>query len=334
MPISHRSIIVTGGAGFIGSHLVRRLVADGHRVLNIDKLTYAGNLRSLEDVSSHPGYSFLQADVADPLAIRGAFSSFQPEWIFHLAAESHVDRSISGPMAFIETNVTGTANLLQAALETWQRQPSPEHFRFIHVSTDEVFGALGPEGVFTEDSPYQPRSPYSASKAASDHLVRAWGETYGLPFVLTNSSNNYGPCQHREKLIPLAITRALAGQPIPVYGDGTQVRDWLHVADHCDALVRIAESGHNHETYLVGGDNEWRNIDLVHELCRLLDDLAPKEGGSYTDQITFVTDRPGHDFRYALDASKISALTDWSPLLTVNEGFASTVRWYLKNLQW
>ncbi|MBX3741042.1 MAG: dTDP-glucose 4,6-dehydratase [Akkermansiaceae bacterium] len=327
--IATRSIIVTGGAGFIGSHLVRRLLADGHRVLNIDKLTYAGNLLSLADVSGHPAYSFLQADIADARVMHEAFSSFRPDVVFHLAAESHVDRSITGPMAFIETNVTGTATLLQAALETWHRHPRPEDFRFIHVSTDEVFGALGDEGVFTESSPYQPRSPYSASKAASDHLVRAWGETYGLPFIITNSSNNYGPSQHPEKLIPLAITRALRGEPIPIYGNGTQVRDWLHVLDHCDALVRVATLGRNHETYLIGGGNEWRNLDLVHELCRILDRLAPKSsGGSYAEQITFVADRPGHDFRYALDAAKVRAHTGWAPDVT-REGFASTVEWYL-----
>jgi dTDP-glucose 4,6-dehydratase len=325
-----RSIIVTGGAGFIGSHLVRRLVADGHRVLNIDKLTYAGNLFSLNDVCGHPAYSFLQADIADARVIDEAFRAFQPDLVFHLAAESHVDRSITGPMTFIETNVTGTATLLQVSLETWHRHPRPEDFRFIHVSTDEVFGALGAEGVFTESSPYQPRSPYSASKAASDHLVRAWGETYGLPFIITNSSNNYGPCQHPEKLIPLVITRALRGEPIPIYGNGTQVRDWLHVLDHCDALVRVAALGRNHETYLIGGGNEWRNLDLVHELCRILDRLAPKSAGSgYAEQISFVTDRPGHDFRYALDAGKVRAQTGWMPDVTCREGFTSTVEWYL-----
>ncbi|RYD33803.1 MAG: dTDP-glucose 4,6-dehydratase [Verrucomicrobiaceae bacterium] len=327
-----RSIIVTGGAGFIGSHLVRRLLADGHRVLNIDKLTYAGNLSSLGDAGGHPAHTFLQADIADTRAIHEAFSSFRPDLVFHLAAESHVDRSITGPMAFIETNVTGTATLLQASLEAWHRHPAPEDFRFIHVSTDEVFGALGDEGVFTENSPYQPRSPYSASKAASDHLVRAWGETYGLPFIITNSSNNYGPCQHPEKLIPLAITRALRGEPIPIYGNGTQVRDWLHVGDHCDALVRVAALGRNHETYLIGGGNEWRNLDLVHELCRILDGLSPRPGGgSYAEQITFVNDRPGHDFRYALDAAKIHQHTGWAPDTTRSEGFVSTVEWYLAN---
>jgi len=327
-----RSIIVTGGAGFIGSHLVRRLVGDGHRVLNIDKLTYAGNPASLEEVAGHPGYSFLQADIADTPRMMEAFGAFRPDLVFHLAAESHVDRSITGPMAFIETNVTGTAALLQASMEAWQRHPAPETFRFIHVSTDEVFGALGEEGVFTENSPYQPRSPYSASKAASDHLVRAWGETYGLPFVITNSSNNYGPCQHPEKLIPLAITRALRGEPIPIYGNGRQVRDWLHVHDHCDALIRVAERGTNHETYLIGGGNEWRNLDLVRELCRILDGLSPRPGGgSHAEQITFVTDRPGHDFRYALDAAKIHQHTGWTPATTRSEGFVSTVEWYLAN---
>jgi dTDP-glucose 4,6-dehydratase len=325
-----RSIIVTGGAGFIGSHLVRRLLADGHRVLNIDKLTYAGDLRSLSDVADHPSYSFLRADIADAEVIHEAFLAFRPDIVFHLAAESHVDRSISGPMAFIETNVTGTATLLQAALEVWRHHSCPDDFRFIHVSTDEVFGALESEGVFNETSPYQPRSPYSASKAASDHLVRAWGKTYGLPFIITNSSNNYGPCQHPEKLIPLVITRALRGEPIPIYGSGTQVRDWLHVLDHCDALVRLAALGRNHETYLIGGGNEWRNLDLVRELCRILDLLAPKRfGGSYTEQITFVADRPGHDFRYALDAAKVSAHTGWKPEITCRDGFRSTVEWYL-----
>lgn len=330
-----RSIIVTGGAGFIGSHLVRRLIADGHRILNIDHLTYAGNLHSLEEVQNSPHYTFLKANIADSAAMNTAFSAFQPDLVFHLAAESHVDRSISGPMAFIETNVTGTATLLQASLHSWSRHPQPSSFRFIHVSTDEVFGALGNEGVFTEDSPYHPRSPYSASKAASDHLVRAWGETYGLPFIITNSSNNYGPYQHPEKLIPLAITRAIRGETIPVYGSGTQVRDWLHVKDHCEALIQIANLGTDQETYLIGGSNEWRNLDLVRELCNILDQRFPNPTGrSYAEQISFVTDRPGHDFRYALDSEKLHNTTGWTPGHTHKEGFISTVDWYLEHSNW
>ncbi len=329
--------IVTGGAGFIGSHLVRRLLGEGHHVLNIDKLTYAGNLRSLADIADHPDYWFLQADIADPIAIREAVAGFEPDYIFHLAAERHVDRSIAGPMEFIQTNVVGTANLLQAALETWLAYDSGKKssFRFIHVSTDEVFGTLGDEGRFSENSPYQPRSPYSASKAASDHLVRSWGETYGLPFLVTNSSNNFGPHQFPEKLIPLVITRAIGHQSIPVYGNGQQIRDWVHVQDHCDALVRIAASGINHETYLIGGGNEWRNLDLVRTLCEHLDELAPRaDGQSYSQQIHFVTDRPGHDFRYALDGSKLAAETGWTPQVTQTEGFLDTVKWYLQNQSW
>lgn len=332
-----RSILVTGGAGFIGSHLVRRLIAAGHRVLNIDKLTYAGNPRSLDEVSSHPHHVFLKADIADPFVIQDAFENFQPDWVFHLAAESHVDRSISGPMEFIRTNVTGTANLLQSALECWHGYVPEKRdaFRFIHISTDEVFGALGEHGTFSESSPYQPRSPYSASKAASDHLVRAWGETYGLPSIVTNSSNNFGPNQFPEKLIPLAITRAVAGRPIPVYGDGSQIRDWIHVSDHCDALVRIAEAGHRQETYLIGGGNEWRNLDLVRTLCEHLDTLVPRPDGiSYASQITFVADRPGHDFRYALDSSKLARESGWEPQVTRLEGFLPTVQWYLNNRSW
>ena len=332
-----RPVIVTGGAGFIGSHLVRRLLAEGHRVLNIDKLTYAGNPASLADVADHPFYSFLHADIADAPSIIPAFNAFQPEWIFHLAAESHVDRSISGPMEFIRTNITGTAVLLQAALEAWQGY-GPEKrtaFRFIHVSTDEVFGSLGDDGIFTENSPYQPRSPYSASKAASDHLVRAWGETYGLPFIITNCSNNFGPNQYAEKLIPMVITRALADLPIPVYGAGLQVRDWIHVSDHCDALLKIAAQGRNHETYLIGAGNEWRNIDLVRKLCEHLDSLAPRaDGTSHKGRITYVDDRPGHDFRYALDSAKLTTETGWQPRTTMEGGFLSTVEWYLENRGW
>jgi len=332
-----RSFLVTGGAGFIGSNLVGHLIHAGHRVLNIDKLTYAGNLDSVASLEHHPNYEFLQADIADEAAMGEAIARFLPERVLHLAAESHVDRSIDGPMEFIRTNIVGTAVMLQAALGYWTGldEAGKAAFRFVHVSTDEVFGSLGETGHFTETTPYDPHSPYSASKASSDHLVRAWGDTYGLPVVVTNCSNNYGPCQFPEKLIPVVILRALRGGSIPVYGKGENIRDWLHVEDHCSALALVAEKGLPGQTYNIGGDNEWNNLALVRELCRHLDVLEPRaDGGSYAGQITFVTDRPGHDARYAIDAGKLRRELGWRPRWTAGEGFRATVQWYLENEGW
>ena len=329
-----RSYLVTGGAGFIGSHLVRRLVLSGHRVLNIDKLTYAGNLASLSSLLDFPNYKFIQADIADEAAMISAIGHFKPERIFHLAAESHVDRSIEGPLEFVRTNVLGTAALLHAAHKYWSElhEPKKSDFRFIHVSTDEVFGSLGATGFFTENTPYNPHSPYSASKAASDHMARAWADTYGLPVIVTNCSNNYGPSQFPEKLIPVVILNALRGKPIPIYGKGENIRDWLHVEDHCEALILVAEKGLPKETYNIGANNELRNIDLVRILCNHLDSLHPrKDGLSYAKQITFVADRPSHDKRYAIDAAKIRRELGWRPRWAASEGFLTTVQWYLKS---
>lgn len=334
---SPRSYLVTGGAGFIGSNLVRHLVLGGQRVLNVDALTYAGNAASVADLTGSPGYEFLQADITDEGAMQRAFAGFRPDVVLHLAAESHVDRSIDGPLEFIRTNVTGTAVLLQAALGYWQGlEPGARPaFRFVHVSTDEVFGSLGATGYFTETTAYDPHSPYSASKAASDHLARAWADTYGLPVVVTNCSNNYGPYQFPEKLIPVVILRALRGEPIPVYGKGENIRDWLHVEDHCRALEVVATRGVPGQTYNIGGGNEWRNLDLVHELCRHLDELQPRaDGQSYASQIRFVTDRPGHDLRYAIDASKLQRELGWQPRWAAGEGFRATVQWYLEHPAW
>ena len=330
-------ILVTGGAGFIGSNLVRHLLQQGHEVLNFDKLTYAGNLESLADVAGHPQYHFVQGDIAEPDMVRRTLAWFKPQAVMHLAAESHVDRSIDGPMAFIQTNVVGTAVMLQAAREYWQNLPQEErdNFRFVHVSTDEVYGSLGAEGFFTENSAYDPHSPYSASKAASDHLARAWYHTYGLPVMVTNCSNNYGPYQFPEKLIPVVILKAIRGEPIPVYGRGENVRDWLYVLDHAEALLTVLERGRPGETYNIGGNNEMRNLDLVQLLCRILDELRPAGGGrSYAEQITFVTDRPGHDLRYAIDASKIRRDLGWTPRQDRESGFRQTVLWYLENEAW
>jgi len=331
-------ILVTGGAGFIGSALIRHLINDtDHEVLNLDKLTYAGNLESLRQVENDPRYRFLQADIGDQAAVSEALSSFQPDAIMHLAAESHVDRSIDGPAAFIQTNIVGTYALLEATRAYWSKlnEPRRQAFRFHHISTDEVYGDLhGVDDLFSETTPYAPSSPYSASKAASDHLVRAWQRTYGLPVLLTNCSNNYGPYHFPEKLIPLVILNALDGKPLPVYGNGQQVRDWLFVEDHARALLQVVTRGQIGETYNIGGHNEQKNLDVVHAICDLLDELQPRAAGSYREQITFVSDRPGHDLRYAIDASKIARELGWTPAETFPSGLRKTVRWYLDNLDW
>lgn len=331
-------ILVTGGAGFIGSALVRRLIEHSdHEVLVYDKLTYAGVLSSLEPISAEARYHFVRGDIADAPLVASVLSRFRPQVIAHLAAESHVDRSIDGPGDFVQTNVVGTFVMLQQALGYWRGLPDAEKdaFRFHHISTDEVFGSLGDEGFFTESTAYDPRSPYSASKAASDHLVRAWGHTYGLPVLVTNCSNNYGPYHFPEKLIPLIIIRALSGEPLPVYGDGSNVRDWLFVDDHARALQMVFEQGAPGQTYNVGGNAERRNIDVVRTVCAILDELQPLGNGRrYSDQIVFVTDRPGHDRRYAIDASRIRDELGWIPAWTFEEGIAETVRWYLANRDW
>ncbi len=331
-------ILVTGGCGFIGSNLVRYLLSKGHEVLNVDKLTYAGSEESLAGVSDHQGYRFSQTDIVDRDSIELLFSEFQPEAVMHLAAESHVDRSIDGPAEFIRTNVEGTFSMLETARKYLNSAPLElkERFRFLHVSTDEVYGSLGPEDpAFSETTPYDPHSPYSASKASSDHLVRAWFDTYGLPVVITNCSNNYGPYQFPEKLIPVVILKALKGESIPVYGKGENIRDWLYVQDHVRALELVVAKGKPGRTYNIGGNNEQRNIDLVREICRLLDELTPREGaGSYSEQIEFVTDRPGHDLRYAIDAERIKNELGWEPRENNESGMRKTVEWYLSNLDW
>lgn len=326
-------LLVTGGAGFIGSAVVRLAVARGHQVVNLDALTYAACLDNVAGVAGSDLYRFEQADIRDRAALDRVFAAHSPDAVMHLAAESHVDRSIDGPADFIETNITGTFNMLEAARAYWQRAGRPATFRFHHISTDEVFGSLGPEGQFTETTPYDPRSPYSASKAASDHLVRAWHETYGLPVVLSNCSNNYGPFHFPEKLIPVVILNALAGKPIPVYGQGLNVRDWLYVEDHADALLLVVQKGAVGRSYNIGGENERRNIDLVRMICAILDEKRPKPG-SYADQISFVTDRPGHDARYAIDPSRIRQELGWRPSVTVEQGLERTVQWYLDNEAW
>ncbi len=326
-------ILVTGGAGFIGSALIRHLIGESeHSVLNLDKLTYAGVLTSLAEVADNPRYSFVQGDICEAELVARLLAEFQPDVIAHLAAESHVDRSIDGPGEFIQTNVVGTFTMLQQALGYWQSLSAGRQaaFRFHHISTDEVYGSLGEEGLFTETTAYDPRSPYSASKAASDHLVRAWGHTYGLPVLVTNCSNNYGPYHFPEKLIPLIIIRALAGEPLPVYGDGSNVRDWLFVEDHARALRRVFEAGVPGETYNIGGNSERRNIEVVRAICAALDARRPREDGkSYAEQITFVADRPGHDQRYAIDAAKIARELGWEPQVRFEDGIARTVDWYL-----
>ena len=331
-------ILITGGAGFIGSNLVRHIIeTTEHSVLNVDALTYAGNLHSLNDIKDNTRYQFSQVDICDAKQVEKAFQAFQPDWVMHLAAESHVDRSIDGPGAFIETNVIGTFNLLQSARSHYEALAgdAKAKFRFLHVSTDEVYGSLGETGLFKETTPYDPHSPYSASKASSDHLVRAWADTYGLPVLITNCSNNYGPFQFPEKLIPVVILKALRGEDIPVYGKGINIRDWLYVEDHADALYTVISKGKPGETYNIGWYNERSNIDIVELLCELLDELKPREDRkSYREQITFVTDRPGHDLRYAIDASKIKRDLGWTPKQDHSSGFRKTVEWYLDNTAW
>jgi dTDP-glucose 4,6-dehydratase len=329
-------IFVTGGAGFIGSALVRRLVRDGRHVVVIDKLTYAGNLDSLRSVASEPGFAFEQVDICDPVVLATMFELHRPSAVVHLAAESHVDRSIDGPAAFIPTNVVGTFVLLDV-VRAYLSTAEPElrdSFRFVHVSTDEVFGSLDDDARFDESTPYDPRSPYSASKAGSDHIARAWHHTYGMPVLVTNCSNNYGPYQFPEKLIPLVILNALEGRPVPVYGKGENVRDWLHVDDHVDALISVLDRGTVGETYLVGGHGERRNIDVVRAICTLVDELAPPLKRPRAELIEFVVDRPGHDHRYAIDPSFISGELGWQPRNTFEDGLRETVQWYLTHHEW
>ena len=329
-------LLVTGGAGFIGSAVVRLAVARDHSVVNLDALTYAACLDNVASVADSPLYAFEQVDIRNRAELDRVFATHAPDAVMHLAAESHVDRSIDGPGDFIETNITGTFNMLEAARKFWLSAGQPEGFRFHHISTDEVFGSLPDDASvkFTETTPYDPRSPYSASKAASDHLVRAWHETYGLPVVLTNCSNNYGPYHFPEKLIPVIILYALAGKPLPIYGDWSNIRDWLYVEDHADALLLVLERCALGESYNIGGENERTNLELVKTLCAILDELRPRKTGSYSEQITFVTDRPGHDARYAIDPSRIRTELGWRPSVTVEEGLRRTVAWYLENEDW
>ncbi len=330
-------LLVTGGCGFIGSNLVRLALASGYDVVNLDALTYAGNPASLSDLADSTAYAFVRGDIRDPELLRETLEKHKPDTILHLAAESHVDRSIDAPEDFILTNVVGTFRLLEAARRYHHALPNgrKESFRFLHISTDEVFGSLGPEGAFDEETPYDPRSPYSASKASSDHLVRAYFHTYGLPTLVTNCSNNYGPRQFPEKLIPHMILSALAGKPLPVYGDGANIRDWLHVDDHCRALLAVLEKGAPGETYAIGGRSERTNIAIVETLCAILDRKRPRtDGKPYREQIAFVADRPGHDRRYAIDAGKIERELGWKPRETFEKGLEKTVEWYLDNEAW
>jgi dTDP-glucose 4,6-dehydratase len=329
--------LVTGGAGFIGSAVVRKIISETeHVVCVVDKLTYAGNLASLVHVSNDSRFTFEKIDIVDSNSIRAVFEQFAPDIVMHLAAESHVDRSIDGPNAFIETNIVGTYHLLQEALHFYRGLPEGRRlgFRFHHISTDEVYGSLGDQGYFYEDTAYSPTSPYSASKASSDHLVRAWRHTYGLPIVVTNCSNNYGPYHFPEKLIPLTILNALEGKPLPIYGDGMNVRDWLYVDDHADALLTVATRGTVGETYNIGGRNEWTNIKVVRQICALLDELRPDPAGPHARLISYVADRPGHDARYAIDATKLERELGWVPKETFEAGLRRTVEWYLANPSW
>jgi dTDP-glucose 4,6-dehydratase len=326
--------LITGGAGFIGSAVIRFLIEEtDHQVLNLDKLTYAGNLESLAMVANNPRYQFMQGDICDRELVKRLFSEYQPDIVMHLAAESHVDRSIDGPAEFIQTNIVGTSVLLECAWEYWKTLPANNIFRFHHISTDEVYGSLDATGLFTEETGYDPSSPYSASKASSDHLARAWHRTYGLPALITNCSNNYGPYQFPEKLIPLMILNALEGTPLPLYGTGQNIRDWLHVEDHAHALYEVVTRGELGQTDNIGGHNEKTNLEVVHAICAILDELKSAQN-SYKDLITFVTDRPGHDQRYAIDASKIQKDLGWSPKETFETGLRKTVEWYLNHLDW
>ena len=329
-------ILVTGGAGFIGSAVIRLAIARGHSIVNVDALTYAACLENVASVSDNPNYFFEHSDIRDRNSLDTIFEKHQPDAVMHLAAESHVDRSIDGPADFIETNVNGTFNMLEAARSYWRAYGKPETFRFHHISTDEVFGSLpsDPSIQFTEDTPYNPRSPYSASKASSDHLVRVWHETYGLPVVLTNCSNNYGPYHFPEKLVPVIILNAIVGKPLPIYGNGSNIRDWLYVEDHADALLLVLEKGVIGRSYNIGGENEFTNLELVRTLCKILDRLKPQTTGTYSDLISFVQDRPGHDARYAIDPSRIRSELGWRPSVTVEEGLEKTVQWYLDNADW
>jgi len=329
-----KNILITGGAGFIGSHVVRRFVQQYHEyhIFNLDALTYAGNLENITDIENELNYTFVKGDISDEVFIAKLFQEHQFDGVIHLAAESHVDRSIEDPMAFVKTNVIGTVNLLNAVRKQWAN--AAEGKRFYHVSTDEVYGSLGAKGLFTETTPYNPNSPYSASKASSDHFVRAYGETYGLPYVLTNCSNNYGPYHFPEKLIPLFINNIINNKPLPVYGDGNYTRDWLFVKDHAVAIDLVFHQGKNHETYNIGGFNEWKNIDLVNKLCQIMDTKLGRAEGESAKLITYVKDRPGHDLRYAIDASKINKELGWKPSVTFEQGLEITIDWYLENQEW
>jgi dTDP-glucose 4,6-dehydratase len=328
------NILITGGAGFIGSHVVRRMVQNypDYSIYNLDALTYAGNLENLKDIENHPNYTFLKGDITDAPYINAIFKKYAFDGVIHLAAESHVDRSITNPLEFVMTNVIGTVNLLNAAKEVWKN--NIEGKLFYHVSTDEVYGSLGETGLFTETTAYDPNSPYSASKASSDHFVRAYGETYGLPYVISNCSNNYGPNHFPEKLIPLFINNIIQKKPLPVYGDGNYTRDWLFVEDHARAIDLVFHNGKNHDTYNIGGFNEWKNIDLVKLLCKLMDTKLNRAAGESEQLITYVKDRPGHDLRYAIDASKINKELGWSPSVNFEQGLEKTIDWFLENEEW